>query len=73
MQKGGDIVNGKKLRKMLIDKNMNFRTLASLTDITYRQVSRIVNGHSNGSLKWWRKAAEVLGCDVTEIIEQKGE
>lgn len=62
-------MRNKKLRKMLIDSNMNFRTLAEKTNITYRQVSRIVNGHSSGSLAWWRKAAEVLGCEVTEIIE----
>ena len=67
--KGGDKMKNKKLRKMLIDANINFRVLAEKTGVTYMQVSRIVNGHSNGSTKWWRKAAEVLGCDITEIIE----
>ena len=66
-------MKNKKLRKVLIDANMNFRTLAIETGITYRQVSRIVNGHSNGSMKWWKKAAEVLNVNLTDIIEdQKG-
>ena len=59
----------KKLLKMMIDKGINKTQLAELTDVTIQQIGRIANGKSSGSLAWWRKAAEVLGCDVTEIIE----
>lgn len=62
-------MKNKKLRKLLIDRDMKFYQLADATGITYRQVSRIVNGSSNGSFKWWRKVAEILGVDVSEIIE----
>lgn len=62
-------MNNKKLRKLLIDKNMRLYQLAEATGLTYRQVSRILNGSSNGSFKWWRKAAEVLGVDISEIVE----
>jgi len=59
----------KKLLKMMIDKDIKKTKLAELTGVTDRQVRLITSGQSQGSLKWWRKAAEVLGCDVTEIIE----
>lgn len=59
----------KKLRKLLIDKEMKIVELAELTGVDYRQVSRIINGHSDGSLKWWRKAAEVLGVELKDILE----
>jgi DNA-binding Xre family transcriptional regulator len=59
----------KKLLKAMIDKDLNNVKLAELTGVTDRQIRRIIIGKSNGSLKWWKKAAEVLGVDVTEIIE----
>lgn len=59
----------KKLRKMLIDKGTSPIKLAESTGVTYQQVNRIMNGSSNGSLAWWKKAAEVLGVDVSEILE----
>lgn len=59
----------KKLLKVLIDKELSKKDLADLTGITDRQVRRIVVGSSNGSLKWWRKAAEVLNVDLLDIIE----
>lgn len=62
-------MKNKKLRKLLIDKDLKFKQLAEMTDVSFRQVSRIINGTSEGSLKWWRKAAEVLEVDITEIME----
>lgn len=59
----------KKLLKMLVDKELTKKELADLTGVTDRQVRRIVVGKSCGSLTWWRKAAEVLGVDVSDIIE----
>jgi len=59
----------KKLLKVMIDKDIKKTKLAELTGVTDRQVRRITSGQSPGSLSWWRKAAYVLGCDVTEIIE----
>lgn len=59
----------KKLLKMMIDKNMTKKQLAEKTDISFRQISKITTGESSGSLGWWRKAAEVLGVDISDIIE----
>lgn len=59
----------KRLLKMMVDKEVSKTQLAELTGVTIQQVGRITNGRSSGSLAWWRKAAEVLGCEVTEIIE----
>ena len=67
--KGGETMETKKLLKMMIDRSIKKSQLAKLTGVTDRQVRRITAGQSPGSLNWWRKAAEVLGCDVTEIIE----
>ena len=54
---------------MMVDKEISKTQLAELTGVTIQQIGRITNGRSSGSLAWWRKASEVLGCDVTEIIE----
>ena len=62
-------MKNKKLRKLLVDKECNLTELAKATNVTLKQVSRIVNGQSNGSLKWWKKAAEVLGCELSDIVE----
>ena len=59
----------KKLLKMMIDKGITKKQLSVLTDVTDRQVRRITTGDSPGSLSWWRRAAEVLNCDVTDIVE----
>lgn len=59
----------KKLRKMLIDKGFSAIQLAEKTNVTYQQVNRIMNGSSNGSIAWWKKAAETLQVDITEIME----
>ena len=52
----------------MLEKDMLMYDLAKATDVSSVQVSRIVNGHSNGSLKWWNKAAEVLDCTILEIM-----
>jgi DNA-binding Xre family transcriptional regulator len=62
-------MKNKKLLKMLVERELNKTQLAELTEVSVRQVRRIVNGYSSGSLAWWRKAAEVLNCTVAEIIE----
>lgn len=62
-------MRAKKLLKLLIDKDMSKKELADLTGITDRQVRRITIGVSNGSLSWWRKAAEVLGVELKDILE----
>lgn len=59
----------KKLLKMMIDKGIKKSELAKLTNVTDRQIRYITRGDSPGSLTWWRKAAEVLGCEVADIIE----
>lgn len=59
----------KKLLKVMIDKDMTKIMLAEKTGITDRQVRKIVMGESNGSLTWWKKAAEVLGVELIDIIE----
>jgi len=69
MYLGGDFVKAKKLLKVMIDKNISKKQLAELTDVTPQQVRNITSGVSNGSNKWWRKAAEVLDCTIADIIE----
>lgn len=59
----------KKLLKVMIDKEFTKVMLAEKTGVTDRQVRRITNGLSNGSVKWWKKAAEVLGVELKNIIE----
>ena len=62
-------MQAKKLLKKLIDENMTKSDLAEKLGITDTQVRRITRGASNGSLAFWRKAAEVLNCEITDIIE----
>jgi DNA-binding Xre family transcriptional regulator len=59
----------KRLLKMMIDKGYTKQQLADATGVTARQVRLISNGESNGSLRWWKKAAEVLGCELSDIVE----
>ena len=74
LMQGGELMKTKKLLKAMVDKEISKSKLSELTGVTLQQVGRIVNGKSSGSLAWWRKAAEVLEVEVTEIIEdQKGE
>jgi len=58
----------KKLRMKMIEKDMLYYDLAKKTKVSSVQISRIVNGHSNGSIEWWENAAKALECDVSEII-----
>lgn len=58
-----------KLKNVLKEKGMTQRQLAYLTGITDRHVSRIIHKDSPGSLTWWRKTANVLGVELTDIIE----
>lgn len=58
-----------KLRKVMLDKEMSAKKLADETGFTTVQISRIMNGHSNGSIKWWKLAAEKLGVEMSEIME----
>jgi transcriptional regulator with XRE-family HTH domain len=62
-------VQAKKLLKKMIDENISKKELADKLGLSDRQVRRITRGTSNGSLTFWRKAAEVLNCDLTDIIE----
>ena len=59
----------KKLLKKMIDKEVSKKQLSELTGVTDRQIRRITSGVSIGSLKWWKKAAEVLGCELSDIVE----
>jgi len=59
----------RKIKKVLNDKKMGNIELAELTGRSERQVRRIVNGYSEGSVVWWRKAAKVLGVNMSDIIE----
>ena len=63
-----DFVKRDKLKSKMIEKNLLMYDLAKLTGVTSVQVSRIVNGHSKGSVTWWEKAAKVLSCEVSEIL-----
>lgn len=59
----------KKLLKMMIDKSVTKKQLSEKTGISDRQIRRITAGTQNGTLEWWRKAAEVLECSIADIIE----
>ena len=63
------MIRAKKLRKALIDSDMSIKLLAEKTGVTDRQVRRIINGYSNGSVAWWKRAAEVLNVNISDIIE----
>jgi len=67
--KGGERVQAKKLLKKMIDENISKKELADKLGLSDRQVRRITRGTSNGSLTFWRKAAEVLNCELADIIE----
>jgi transcriptional regulator with XRE-family HTH domain len=67
--KGGERVQAKKLLKKMIDENISKKELADKLGLSDRQVRRITRGTSNGSLTFWRKAAEALNCELTDIIE----
>lgn len=57
------------LRKKMAEKSVIAYELARATGVTSVQVSRVLNGHSNGSIEWWQKAAEFLGVELKDIIE----
>lgn len=59
----------RKLKKAMIDKDVLMYNLAEGTGVSPVQVSRIVNGQSDGSMEWWRKAATFLGVEMSEIVE----
>lgn len=59
----------RKLKKVMIDKNVLMYNLAKGTGVSAVQISRIVNGQSDGSMEWWRKAAEFLEVEMSEIVE----
>lgn len=59
----------KKLLKMMIDKSVTKKQLSEKTGISDRQIRRITAGTQNGTIEWWRKAAEVLECNIADIIE----
>jgi DNA-binding Xre family transcriptional regulator len=66
---GGFNMKTKKLLKMMIDKSMTKKQLSEKTGISDRQIRRITAGTQDGTLEWWRKAAEVLECSIADIIE----
>ena len=53
----------------LIEKKMLMYELGKQTGRSSVQISRIVNGHSKGSMDFWEKAAIVLECNVSDIVE----
>lgn len=57
------------LRKKMAEKSVIAYQLAKATGVTSVQVSRVLNGHSNGSLEWWNKAAKYLEVELKDIIE----
>lgn len=59
----------KKLKKAMIDKDMKIKDLAEKTGVSIGQISLILNQKSDGSLAWWRRAAEVLGVELSDILE----
>lgn len=65
----GGKVKRKKLRMKMLEREVNASELASLTGVTAKHMSFIVNDRTPGSIKWWKKAAEVLDCDIGDIIE----
>ena len=66
---GGERVKRNKLKKVMVDKEIMFYQLAKETNVSVVHISRIATGESNGSVKWWRRAAEVLGVEIGDIIE----
>ena len=62
-------MKNKKLRKSMIDADVKVKDLATKTGVSDTQIRRILNGDSNGSLDWWRKASDVLGVAVGDILE----
>ena len=59
----------KKLKIKLIERGTGRYDLAVATGVSETQVSRIMNGHSDGSVDFWRKAADFLDCEIGDIIE----
>ena len=44
-------------------------TLAERTGVSREHISEIIRGVTGASVEWWKKAAEVLDCDIGDIIE----
>lgn len=59
---------GEKLAEKLAESGKSKRWLAMKAGVSYRTVCRIVAGDKVGYLDTWMKFAEVLGCDVSELI-----
>jgi len=63
---------GDRLMAKLESVGMSKRQLAIRSGVSYRATCRICNGDRLGNLDTWLRFADVLGCDLDEIVG-KGE
>ena len=63
-------MSGKKIKKMLIDKDMTIKALSDLTGFTSAYLSRVIHGHAV-SERAIRSIAFALGVNVEDIRPHK--
>lgn len=61
-----------KLWKLLIDKEMNKKDLCELTGISKSTLAKLTNGE-NVNTDILERICNALKCDVSDIVEYKGE
>ena len=59
----------KKLKIEMIQKDISIEDLAKEVNISVVQLSKVINGKSDGSVTLWRKLATSLSCKIGDIIE----
>lgn len=57
------------LSKIMYERNLSARQVASLSNITKSSVQKIMNEDSNPTIRTLEKLAAGLGCRITDLFE----
>jgi len=66
--KGDILVNNKKIRLLMVEKDLNQKKLAAKMNVTSQSINALIREDSNPTIKTVKKLAEVLECEVNEIV-----
>lgn len=67
------MTTGDAITEKLKSLGMSKRQLAIRSGVSYKTTCKLCNGDRLGNLDTWMRFAEVLGCDLDEIVNCDGE
>lgn len=59
--------NGARLRELRLLKGLTARAFAEQAGFTHTYVSQVECGHSNAGPRFLAAAAQILGCEISDI------